>query len=243
MSTRAELALFAHVACRPEAELDLAQAALLIGESERPGLDVAHYLERLAAFGAEARERLSGRAVDDLHAILELLYGEHGFAGNDADFHDPRNSYLDQVLDRKLGIPITLAVVLVETCRHAGVEARGVSFPGHFLVRLPSPRGPLFVDPFAGRLLARADLRALTARHVGGAARDPDPRLLEPASKLQTLVRILNNLRGIWAARGDRERLRDVLERMELLAPSEDTRRQLAALGVAAPSVPPLARN
>lgn len=234
---RAELTLFAHVADRPAAEIDLAQASLLIAEDEYPGLDVAAYIDRLDALGQTARARLleddkpgDRRTQARLERLLGFIYGELGFHGNAVDYYDPRNSWLNDVLDRKTGIPITLAVIVLEICGRAGVEAAGVSFPGHFLLRAPGPRGPLFVDPFDGRILGREDLRQLHGR-VAGEPSDPDPRLLEPADKRQVLVRMLHNLRGIFAARGDRPRLRAVLERLEILSPSEELRREIVSLG------------
>jgi regulator of sirC expression with transglutaminase-like and TPR domain len=154
---------------------------------------------------------------------------------------------LNHVLDRRLGIPITLAVVLLEVCQRAGIEAQGVSFPGHYLVRVPlgpvEPRPPglpagaaqgadrlLFVDPFEGRLLSRDDLRALSARATG-VSQDPDPRALVPASKRQILIRMLNNLRIIFARRHEPACLRRVIERMQVLSPSEELRRELEQLG------------
>jgi len=239
---RAELTLFAHVAARPDAEIDLAQAALLIAEDEYPGLDVAAYIEQLDTIGAAAREQLleldkpgDRRSTARLERVLAFVYRELGFAGNATDYYDPRNSWLNDVLDRKIGIPITLAVVLLEILERAGVEAAGVSFPGHFLVRSPGPTGPLFVYPFDGRILSRDGLRELHGR-VAGEPSDPDPRLLEPASKKQVLVRMLHNLRGIFAAGGDKSRLRSVLERLEILTPSEDLRREIVSLGGEAPS-------
>lgn len=240
---RAELTLFAHVAARSDAELDLAQAALLIAEDEYPGLDVAAYVERLDAFAETARVRLADvdkpgdrRTVLRLERVLAFFYRELGFHGNAVDYYDPRNSWLNDVIDRRTGIPITLAVVLLEILGRAGVEASGVSFPGHFLVRAPGPQGPLFVDPFDGRILSREDLRELHGR-IAGEPSDPDPRLLEPAGKRAVLVRMLHNLRGIFAAKGDRPRLRAVLERLEILTPSAELRREIVALG-GDPAVP-----
>jgi regulator of sirC expression with transglutaminase-like and TPR domain len=236
---RAELTLFAHVAARPEAELDLAQAALLIAEDEYPGLDVAHFIDRLDGFGADARMRLEDmskpgdpltQAPARLARVLSYVYRELGFHGNAVDYYDPKNSWLNDVLERRTGIPITLAVVLLEILTRAGFDAYGVSFPGHFLVRTPGPKGPIFVDPFDGRILDKEDLRQLHGR-VAGEPSDPDPRLLEAVDKKQVLVRMLNNLRGIWAARGDRERMRLTLERLEILAPSDELRREIQALG------------
>jgi regulator of sirC expression with transglutaminase-like and TPR domain len=245
---RAELTLFAHVASRPDAELDLAQAALLIAEDEYPGLDVAAYVEGLDRLGEMARARLvdvdkpgDRRFPARLERVLSFMYREQGFHGNAVDYYDPRNSWLNDVLDRRTGIPITLAVVLLEICARAGVEAAGVSFPAHFLVRSPGPRGPIFVDPFDGRILGPEDLRQLHAR-VAGEPSDPDPRLLEPADKRQVLVRMLHNLRGIFAASGDRLRLRAVLERLEVLTPSAELRREIEGLGGESPLPPPKSR-
>lgn len=241
---RAELTLFAHIASRPDAEIDLAQAALLIAEDEYPGLDIAAYIERLDAHGEAARRALldvdkpgDRRSVERLERALGFVYRELGFAGNATDYYDPRNSWLNDVLDRKVGIPITLAVVLLEIFERAGVEAAGVSFPGHFLVRSPGPSGPLFVDPFDGKILTRDGLRTLHGR-IAGEPSDPDPRLLEPAGKRQVLVRMLHNLRGIFAARGDRPRLRAVLERLEILTPSDELRKEIVSLGGESP-IPP----
>jgi regulator of sirC expression with transglutaminase-like and TPR domain len=118
--------------------------------------------------------------------------------------------------------------------RRAGIEASGVGFPGHFLVRTAGPRGPIFVDPFAGKILTRDSLRALHQR-VGGEARDPDPRLLEPIGARALLVRMLNNLRGIFLTRGDRVRLRQTLERLMVLSPSPELATEISSLGGAPP--------
>jgi regulator of sirC expression with transglutaminase-like and TPR domain len=227
-----DLALFAHVASRDDDELDLAQAALVIAEPDYPGLDIPRYLDALDELGALARVRLDEPHAGEssLARVARLLHEELGFRGNATDYYDPRNSFLNEVLDRKVGIPITLALVLGEVARRAGVPSSGVSFPGHFLVRGATPSGPEFIDPFDGRPLDRDGLRRLHARIAGGDERDPDPRLLEPASKRQILVRMLNNLRGIWSARGDRERLRGVLERLQLLAPTDEQAAELAKM-------------
>lgn len=247
MSSSVDLTLFAHVAARPEAQIDLAQAALLIAESEQRGLDVARYIGVLDELGRQARREIARSSAVAGHApsssslrarpidhLLRFVFTDLGFQGNTADYFDPKNSFLDQVLDRRTGIPITLAVVLIEIGRRAGIDLHGVSFPAHFLVRQEGPHGPTLIDPFDGRILTSADLRALFARATGQ-ARDPDARTLEPASKRQILVRILNNLRGIYSAKSDRERLRGVLERMEVLAPSEEIRNQLRELGGTTP--------
>src|SRR5262245_10043624 len=124
MAVRADLRLFAHLTSRPEAELDLGQAALLVAETERPDIDLPRYVERLDRFGAEARARAAGKeGRAALEAVVRLVYGELGFHGNHDDYYDPSNSYLDEVLDRRTGIPITLGIVLVEVCRRAEIGA------------------------------------------------------------------------------------------------------------------------
>jgi regulator of sirC expression with transglutaminase-like and TPR domain len=220
----ADLALFRYHATRPEPELDLAQAALLIAEPEYPGLDVAHYLDKLDRLGADARRFLDGpefAAEPPLRRVTRLLHGERGFHGNEGDYYDPKNSFLNEVIDRKVGIPITLAIVVVEVARRAGVDAHGVAFPGHFLVRGRTSFGPLMLDPFNGELLDPAGLRAFNLRATGE-DKEPDPRLLEPATKRTILIRMLNNLRGIYAHLGDDHRLRGVLARLHLLSPTDE---------------------
>jgi regulator of sirC expression with transglutaminase-like and TPR domain len=240
MISRVNLTLFAHLATLPDAEIDLPQAALVIAESEYPDLDIPRYLAVLEDLGATARRRVQGASEDEpeggaIAQVAQWLYGQAGFHGNNEDYYDPKNSFLNEVIDRRTGIPITLAVVLLDVCRRAGIAAHGVSFPGHFLVRTEDPdETAVFLDPFDGRILSRADLRALHARATGQLA-DPDPRLLEPASRRHTLLRLLNNLRGIYAARSDRVRLLGILERMLVLAPSDDLSREIERLGGSRP--------
>jgi regulator of sirC expression with transglutaminase-like and TPR domain len=220
MDARVDLALFAHVARRPEHEIDLARAAILIAEPDYPGLDVARTVDELDRLGALARRRLdlpdAAERDPQLSVVLHLLHDELGFRGNADDYYDPRNSFLNEVLKRRVGIPISLAVVAMEVAARAGVEARGVSFPGHFLLRAAAGRGIALFDPFDGKRLDLRALRLLTLRATGE-ERDPDPRLLEPATKTQILVRMLNNLRNIYEARGDSERLDAALARIALL--------------------------
>jgi len=159
--------------------------------------------------------------------VLQLLYGELGFKGNIADYYDARNSFLNDVIDRRTGIPITLAIVLMAVCRRARVQVHGVSFPGHFLVRAVRGDGePVFVDPFDGKVLEFGQLRGLYEQATG----DPgaiEERYLEPASRRQTVARMLNNLRNIYEVRGDKPRLQRVLERLAVVNPSDEIRSRL----------------
>jgi regulator of sirC expression with transglutaminase-like and TPR domain len=227
----ADLSLFAHVVARPDAQVDLATAALMIAEAEYPGLDIPAYIATLDRFATRARRALTA-APDDppMATVLRVLYGDLGFRGNADDYYDPRNSFLNEVLDRRTGIPITLGVVLIEVCRRVGVDARGVSYPGHFLVRSATAGGAVFIDPFEGVQLDEGDLQALYQRATGEDG-PLDPRRLEPATRKQILLRMLNNLRCVYETRSDQQRLQDVLLRMAVLAPSDDLRRDIDGLG------------
>jgi regulator of sirC expression with transglutaminase-like and TPR domain len=223
--------MFAHVAGRPDVEIDLAEASLLIAEAEYPGLDIRRYIGMLDELGRAADAAVKrGSERPPIERVLRFLYEEAKFRGNADDYYDPKNSFLNDVLERRTGIPISLALVITEVCKRAGVEAQGISFPGHFLVRSPAPNGLFIADPFEGRLLTQADLRALLARTPGG-PRDPDARMLEPATPKQILIRMLNNLRGIYSTRGDSAKERDILERLFILSPTEDIKRDLDAAG------------
>jgi regulator of sirC expression with transglutaminase-like and TPR domain len=233
MKETATLTLFAHVVSRPEVDIDLAQAALLIGADEYPTLDTRHYLAMLDHLGRVAAQKLDApgprSAEDRVRALSSWLYGEAGFHGNAEDYYDPRNSFLNEVLDRKEGIPISLALVFLEVARRAGVAAHGISFPGHFLVRAEGNSEPIMLDPFDGRVLSRGDLAALQKRFTG----DPDvidPRLLEPCGKRPMLFRMLNNLRNVYAAKEDMPRTRAALERMAAIAPTKEICAELEKL-------------
>jgi regulator of sirC expression with transglutaminase-like and TPR domain len=237
MSARLDLTLFAHLCARPDPELDLAEAALLIASAEYPDLNVGHYIRALDELGrgaADAAARVRSDADEArLERVVRYIYEDAGFRGNDADYYDPRNSFLNDVIDRRTGIPITLALVLGEVCRRAGVEAAGVSFPGHFLVRCDTRFGTVLVDPFAGRPINRDELRALYARAGGDG--DPPARMLEPATKKDILVRMLNNLRAVYEQRSDVVRLRGVIEHLYAIAPSDALRKRIVELGGSEP--------
>jgi regulator of sirC expression with transglutaminase-like and TPR domain len=229
----ADLSLFAHVVGRPDSHVDLAQAALMIAESEYPHLDIPAYMSTLDRVAARVRRALNATPEEPpLAVVLRVLYGDLGFRGNSDDYYDPRNSFLNEVLDRRTGIPITLGVVLIEVCRRVGVEARGVSYPGHFLVRSPTPDGgAVFIDPFEGVRLDEDDLQAIYQRATGEEG-PVDPRRLEPATRKQILLRMLNNLRCVYETRADNKRLQDVLLRMAVLAPSDDVPRESDELAI-----------
>jgi regulator of sirC expression with transglutaminase-like and TPR domain len=205
-------------------DLDLEVGAFLIARDAHPELDVDRQVARLDALASGLdRDALSAMTPEDAaHAIAEHVYRTHGFRGNEDAYGDPRNSYLDDVLERKLGIPISLAVVLLAVARRVGVAANGVSFPGHFLVRFERPgRGPLIVDPFyGGRPLTHHDLERLLRRTSGSTAKLQLDQL-RAAPTRAILVRILQNLKAAHLARGDMARALVAAARIVTLLPRD----------------------
>jgi regulator of sirC expression with transglutaminase-like and TPR domain len=209
----------------------LAQAALVIARIEFPRLDPEPYLARLDALGESARQVIARHASGGdsstlccIRAVNEHLFAELKFAGNHDKYEDPRNSCLNEVLDRRTGIPITLAVVYMEVARRAGLQVDGVNFPGHFLVRCPEAgnrRGSgLILDPFhGGTLLSEHDCRLLLQRHVGGEVTF-SRSLLAPATRLQVVVRMLLNLKRLYVHMRSFPQARDVTELLLAMTPS-----------------------
>ena len=199
----------------------LAEAALLIAAEEYPALDVAAWLARLDALGARARERVPPRGDADqtAAALTRLLVEDYGLRGNDADYYDPRNSFLNEVLERRLGIPLTLSLVYMDVGARAGVAVRGVGLPGHFVVRLERGETVRLLDPYTGgRPLDEADCRRLVERLGGGRLRF-EPAHLRAVSARAILIRMLANLKGVYTALGDWRRARGAVDRILLLAP------------------------
>jgi regulator of sirC expression with transglutaminase-like and TPR domain len=189
---------------------ELAPAALVIARLEYPRLEDGPYLERLDRMGVEAAARLERVSVESapqarVEVFNDYLFRDEGFTGNREQYDDPRNSFLNQVLDRRTGIPITLALVYLEVGRRAGLAVEGVNFPGHFLVRCPLARaagGPapddVIVDPFhGGALLSEPDCRQLLRQHLGDEAAF-DRTLLAAATREQIVIRMLVNLKRIY---------------------------------------------
>ena len=170
-------------------------------------------------------ERVRERADAPVAALNHFVFNELGFAGNAEHYYDPRNSFLNEVLDRKLGIPITLSVVYLEVAARVGFAVQGVGFPGHFLVKHVAGDRTVFVDPFNGGELLSAD--DLAARHRSRAPdKDLDPQLLAAASPRQILTRMLHNLKRIYAEQRDDARTLWVIDRLLLLAPEDPAERR-----------------
>lgn len=216
----AGLTLFAHVADRPEDDIELDVAALVAAEWEYEGMDVSHYLRELDGFAERVQrnqQRERREPFGELRALNRTMFQELHFRGSDDDYYDPRNSFLHQVIERRTGIPISLSVIYIEVARRAGVRIEGVSFPGHFLVRYDHDDSAVILDPFRmGLTLDATDLEVLLKRASGPDA-ELTAELLAPASKRQILLRMLTNLAHIYRDRGDVMRSLEVLERMHVL--------------------------
>src|ERR1700680_4810600 len=205
----------------PEKDLDLAEAALLIAAEEYPELRPAVYLNQIARMGTELKQRIHaevepGRVVERANAYL---FEEMHFKGNREEYYDPRNSFLNDVLERRVGIPITLAVLYVAVGERAGLPVRGVGMPGHFLVKYaPAASGEIFIDAFNGRTLTREECAKMLNEMDGGEV-EMRPALLEPSTKRQILSRILNNLKSLYLSRGDLPRALSASDRIMLADP------------------------
>jgi len=204
----------------PEARIDLGECALLVAAEEYPDLDVEGYLERLDALASAVAARVAAAGSDaERVAILNrYLFVELGFAGNQEKYDDPRNSFLNEVLDRGCGIPITLAIVYVEVARRLGLPVEGVGFPGHFLARYGGA-APIIIDPFFGRVLTEPQCEA-RLRSVLGPDASWEPGLyLRPATPREILVRLLTNLKHLYARDHDFGRALAASERILLVTP------------------------
>ena len=240
-----ELERFDDLLQREDTRIDLAEACLLIAEDAYPGLRVEHYLGEIERMAIRLRARLpqSNGAEERIIALNQFLFDDLGYSGNTREYYDVRNSYLNKVLERRTGIPITLSIVYMEIGRRIGLPLEGVSFPGHFLVKLKLRAGVLVLDPFrGGEPLDEEDLRERLRRVVnesnqgravlGGLSVDQVPleQLLEPATRRQILARVLRNLKAIYHKQGEPEQLLRVMNR--ILAVSPDAHHELRDRGL-----------
>ncbi|HWX24229.1 MAG TPA: tetratricopeptide repeat protein [Vicinamibacteria bacterium] len=220
--------LFSEMVARPDEAVDLAEASLLIACEEYPDLDVPGYLSRLDAMAVLLRNRVGeGADPSDLVAALRrYLFEEEGFKGNSQEYYDPRNSFLNDVLDRKVGIPITLSTLYMEIARRAGLPVHGVGLPGHFIVRVELPGGGLLVDPFhGGEPLTARDCQKRLDRIYGGKVA-LESRMLASCGRKHILARTLRNLKAIYLKAEDRSRALGIVSLLLRLDPQspEDLR-------------------
>ena len=217
--------LLAEELSRSEAKLDLGRSSLLIAAEEYPQLSVDLYLARLDQVAEEVKDRLANETAPlvVLNDLLKTLFERRKYAGNRKAYYDPRNSFLNDVLDRGVGIPLTLGIVLLEIGWRLDLPLEGVNFPGHFLVRYAGTEVDLLIDPFdSGRVRFEDEAQQFLDQAYGGAVAMRDD-FLRPASKRDMLTRLLTNLKGIYTKIGDDRRALGVVERLLMISPTSPT--------------------
>ena len=213
---------------RPEDKIDLGRAALTIALTDYPNLDVLDYLARIDQLAGEVASRLDSEAdiYRSMAALNYVLFKQHGFHGNRKDYFDPKNSFLNEVIERKTGIPITLSVLYMEVAQRVGLALDGVGFPGHFLVKCVGDGEEIVIDPFdGGEIKSRADIDKMLFNLYGGKVAFHSD-LLAPSTKRDILKRILANLKAIYINENDLVKSLSVLDRVLILDPAsaEDAR-------------------
>ncbi len=227
--------LFAREVSRGEADLDLARASLLVAKEEYPQMPVEPYLGRLDQLAEEVRDRLDDETAPPvvLQELLATVYERNGFKGNREAYYDPRNSFLNDVLDRRLGIPLTLGIVILEVGWRLGLRLEGVNFPHHFLVRYRGDAFDLLVDPFDGGQVRFEDqAQEFLDRVYGGMVR-VRPSFLRVATRQDMLVRLLTNLKSLYLNVNDDFKASAALERILLLRPGAAPERRLLGMVLA----------
>ncbi|HUF13212.1 MAG TPA: transglutaminase-like domain-containing protein [Longimicrobiales bacterium] len=212
--------------------IDLAEAALLIAAQEYPQLALEPYLRRLDVLAERVNDRLSNETAPPivLQELTRVLFEEEGLRGNEAAYYDPRNSFLNDVLDRKLGIPISLGVVVLEVGRRLGLPLEGLGFPGHFLVRYRGEAMSLLIDPFdGGRIRFEDQAQELLDRVYGGMVR-LKPEFTRPIGRRDIIERMLRNLKGIYLNAKDDHRALGVIELLLVLKP--EARQEIRDRGI-----------
>jgi regulator of sirC expression with transglutaminase-like and TPR domain len=227
---RSARAQFAAIASRPDERINLAEAALRIAQEEYPSLDITAYLRRLDDLAARARAEMQPELspAEQISRLNHFLFVERRFTGNNDDYYNPRNSFLNDVLDRRTGIPITLSLVYTEVAQRLDLPVYGVSFPGHFLAKYVGD-AEIIIDPFFGTVITTAECTQRLQR-IYGAEAQLDRRLLRPAGAREILVRLLSNLKQVYVHKGDFTRALACVDRILLLAP--DTPRELRDRGI-----------
>jgi regulator of sirC expression with transglutaminase-like and TPR domain len=212
----------------PDEKLDLARAALAIASDDYRQLALDEYVARIDALAVEVAACVGrdGNVYRSIAGLNNVLFQRHGYCGNRAEYFDPKNSFLNEVIDRKKGIPITLSVLYMEVGQRVGLPLHGVGFPGHFLVKYIDHGQEIVIDPFnGGEVQSKAGLEKLL-RQLYGREIPLHPDLLEPVTKKQILRRMLNNLKSIYLRADDFLKALSVVERLVILDPAsaEDLR-------------------
>lgn len=212
---------FARAVGRPEEEIDLGRAALVIAQSEYPELDIDAYVGKIDRLAASVSDRC-GEESNPYRLLASLnyvLFTQEGFRGDRSDYYNPKNSFLNDVIERKQGIPITLSVLYMEIARRVGLTVEGVGFPGHFLVKCLDEEEEIVIDPFhGGEVRPAEELQGLLDELYQGKV-SFRPEFLASVTKKQILRRMLHNLKAIYLHQGNLAKTVSVIERLVILDP------------------------
>lgn len=221
-----------------EEQIPLFEAALSIGQDDDPQLDLNVCLLEIDKLAAQLRQRLPAdiAPIPKLRLLNNFFYQELGFAGNLNDYYNPDNSYLHKVLRTRRGIPISLAVIYMELAQQIGLNVKGVSFPGHFLMKLSVKNGDIILDPFNGNSLSREAIEdRLEPFFINGRGPNDPPvaSYLAEASATTILVRMLRNLKALFAEHPHWQQFLNVQQRLVMLLPDEVSERRDRGLAYA----------
>jgi regulator of sirC expression with transglutaminase-like and TPR domain len=224
-------AAFGRLAAEADAPVDVAEVSLLLARDEYSDLDVEAYLAEVNGMAREARGYVRGTLEARVHGLCRYLFHEMGFHGNVLDYYDPRNSYLNQVVDRRTGIPISLSALAMAVGQRVGLRIEGIGLPGHLVARAVEDGNQVLFDPFhGGRQLSAVDCENLV-RQTTGRAFEAMPADLAPLPGRLLFIRMLNNLKSIYLRQKDFSRAARVIARLRQLKP--DDLGELRDLGVA----------
>lgn len=231
-----------------EDDIPLFEAALSIAQDDDPSMDLNHCLLEIDKLVVRLRRRLPADIVQipKLRLLNNFFYQELGFAGNLNDYYSPDNSYLNKVLASRRGIPISLAVIYMELASHIGLRVKGISFPGHFLMKLSVKSGDIILDPFNGASLSREDLEERLEPYFAKSRSSNEPSLasyLTEATPRTILARMLRNLKALFTEHPHWQQLLNVQQRLVILLPNEPTERRDRGLAFANLDCPQAALN
>ena len=213
---------------KSERDFELGRAALYIAQEEYPQLPAERYMLRLEGLAEAVKDRLDDETASPivLGEVIHTLFEREGLRPNKESYYDPRNSFLNDVLDRRLGIPLTLGIILLEVGWRLDLPLEGVSFPGHFLVRYRGAAEHLLIDPFdRGRIRFENQAQEVLDQEYGGMVR-MQPAFLRAAGKFDMIRRLLVNLKGLFLNVNDHERALSVVERLMLVQPASPGERR-----------------
>lgn len=209
-----------------DAHFPLTEAAISVAHHAYPDLDVQSVLDEIDLMAEKLKGRISGETpqLQRLQHLKHYFFRELGFGPNQNDYYDPANSYIHSVLDTRRGIPISLAIILIELGTQLELNIRGISFPNHFLVRISLPQGEVVMDPLTGASLSKTELQAmldpyLDAQGYRGELALPLSAFLRTSGPREILSRFLRNLKAVYSHQDRWERLLGVQERLVILLP------------------------